>query len=278
MGEDNAPDPAAQIGQLMLRQQYQDLVRRRLALPDLIDVEFRCYSQNGEDGILLYLFALLGTTNRMVVEICAGDGIECNAANLIINHGWRGLLFDGDDQQLAVGRQFYAACRNTFVSPPHLVHAWITAENVDALVAEHGFAGEIDLLSIDVDGNDYWIWKALECVRPRVVVVEFNGGCGPEVSMTMPYNPDFRLDLSKQPYRSGASLAAFVKLGQAKGYRLVGIHSLGFNAFFVRDDLGEDILPASTPVDCYARTPRLLDWGPGTLAIMRAGGAQWQDV
>ena len=102
----NNPDPGAQVGQVLLRLQYQDLARRRVDLPTLEDVEFRCHSQNGEDGILLYIFALLGTTNRKVVEICAGDGIECNAANLLVNHGWNGLLFDGDDEQIARGRAF----------------------------------------------------------------------------------------------------------------------------------------------------------------------------
>src|SRR5580692_993562 len=98
----------AQIAQVLLRLQYQDLARRGTGLPDFSHVEFRCYSQNSEDGILLYIFSLLGTTNRRVVEISAGDGIECNAANLIINHGWRGLLVDGDSEQIARGRAFYS--------------------------------------------------------------------------------------------------------------------------------------------------------------------------
>jgi hypothetical protein len=93
-----------QIGRILLRLQYQDLVRRGIGLPEFQDVEFRVLSQNTEDGILHYIFSLLGTTNRHVVEICAGDGIECNAANLIVNQGWRGLLFDGDAQQVERGR------------------------------------------------------------------------------------------------------------------------------------------------------------------------------
>ena len=90
----NESTGASQGVQLLLSLRYRDLARERLPLPALRDTEFRCFSQNGEDGLLLYLFALIGTTNRKVVEICAGDGIECNAANLIINHGWHGLLFD----------------------------------------------------------------------------------------------------------------------------------------------------------------------------------------
>src|SRR4051794_16336778 len=157
------PDPSAeaQIGQVLLRLQYQDLARRGTHLPEFSDVEFRCYSQNSEDGILLYIFSLLGTTDRRVVEICAGDGIECNAANLLINHAWRGLLVDGDPELAARGRAFYSTCRTTWISPPTFIDAWVTAENVDALITSQGFAGRVDLLSLDVDGNDYWIWKAL---------------------------------------------------------------------------------------------------------------------
>lgn len=272
------PSPDAQIGQILLRLQYQDLVRRGARQPDLSDVEFRCHSQNGEDGILLYIFSLIGSTNRKVVEICAGDGIECNAANLIVNHGWQGLLFDGDPQQVARGQAFYAACRNTWVQPPQFVDAWITAENVDALVAGRGFHGPIDLLSLDLDGNDYWILQALDCVRPNVLIVEFNAHCGPERSVTMSYKADYQLNLTVQPYRCGASLPAFVKLARTKGYRLVGVQSRGFNAFFVRHGIGEELLPERSPQECYAHTPPLQSWSPALLDQTLSGPELWQDV
>jgi hypothetical protein len=270
--------PDTQVGQVLLRLQYQDLVRRQVPLPDLADVEFRSHSQNGEDGILLYLFSILGTTNRRVVEICAGDGIECNAANLIINHGWRGLLFDGDADQVARGKSFYATNRNTWVAPPTFVDSWLTAANVSDLVAAHGFSGPIDLLSLDLDGNDYWIWDALTAVTPRVVVLEFNAACGPERSVTMSYKPDYRMDLTVQPYRCGASLPAFVKLGRAKGYRLVGVQSLGFNAFFVRNGVGDDLLPELSPRQCYERNERLKEWTPAWLDAILSGKEAWEDV
>ncbi|MDT7541497.1 MAG: hypothetical protein QOE33_1401 [Acidobacteriota bacterium] len=229
--------------QVLLRLKYQEMVRRKEPLPIFDDVQFRSFSQNGEDGILLYIFSLVGTTNKRVVEICAGDGVECNAANLIINHGWRGLLFDGDEGNISRGRAFYARHKDTWISPPQLVQAWITRDNIDRLISEHGFAGEIDLLSLDIDGNDYWVWEAIECARPRVVVVEHNSFAGPEVSATIPYREDFVADVSQSPPYLGATLPAFVKLARRKGYRLVGGERLGFNAFFVRDGLGEVVLP-----------------------------------
>jgi hypothetical protein len=274
----NDPSASAQIGQVLLRLRYQQLKRQPDVLPDLADVEFRCYSQNGEDGILLYLFSMLGTTNRRAVEICAGNGIECNAANLIINHGWQGLLIDGDKDQIAQGKDFYAACRNTWVSPPTLVASWVTAQNVNALIQEHGVVGEVDLLSLDLDGNDYWIWKALDCINPRVIALEFNAAFGPEKSLTMPYQPDFRLDFSIQPPRCGASLPAFVELGRQKGYRLIGVQSLGFNAFFVRRGLGEDLFPELRPQECYERNARLRDWAPSWLELLYDGGFNWEEV
>jgi hypothetical protein len=247
-------------------------------LPEFADVEFRCSSQNSEDGILLYIFSLLGTTNRRVVEICAGDGFECNAANLIINHGWQGLLFDGDADQIARGRSFYSTCRNTWPSPPTFVNAWVTAENIDSLITSQGIAGPVDLLSLDIDGNDYWIWKALTCITPRVVVLEFNGSCGPEQSLTIAYRPDFCLDLTRQPYACGASLPAFVKLARLKGYRLVGVQSLGINAFFIRAGLGEALLPERSVQECFARSERLSAWTPASLEAMLSGTQKWEHV
>lgn len=267
-----------QISQVLLRMHYRELARRQESLPRLADVEFRCHSQNGEDGILLYIFSLLPSGTRTVVEICAGEGIECNAANLLVNHGWRGLLIDGDDAQLARGREFYATCRTTQVSPPTLLSAWVTAENVNELVSSQGFAGEIDLLSVDLDGNDYWIWKALDCAQPRVVVVEFNAAVGPDDALTMSYDPDYRLDFGVRPYRCGASLPAFVKLARSKGYRLAGIQSLGFNAFFVRNGVADGLLPEMSPQECYRSNERLRGWSPVLRDSIIVGGEPWEAV
>jgi hypothetical protein len=252
----------SQAVQVLLSLRYQELARREAPLPDPAAVEFRCFSQNGEDGLLLYVFALVGTTNKRAVEICAGDGYECNTANLIIHHGWEALLFDGDDKAVRRGNEFYARCHDTLVIRPTLVSAWVTAENVNDLVAGRGFAGDIDLLSLDMDGVDYWVWKALTAVRPRVVLVEFNPTWGPERSVSVPYRPDFRMDFSRQPYYHGASLAAFVNLGREKGYRLAGLQRLGFNAVFLRRDVGTQFFPELAAAECFRRNQWLRHWSP----------------
>jgi hypothetical protein len=168
--EQTSKHPVDKGTQILLVLTYQQLVRSGAHLPSFKDVGFRSYSQNSEDGILLFIFALIGSTNRKVVEICAGKGIECNAANLIINHNWRGLLFDGNPGNIEFGRAFYATHPNTFIDPPLLVDAWITPDTINALIEDNGFHGSIDLLSLDIDGMDYWVWRAIECVQPRVVI------------------------------------------------------------------------------------------------------------
>jgi len=154
--------------QMLLASQYSHVRDGKLPPRRLRDVEFRAYSQNGEDGILLYIFSLIGVAHMRCVEMCAGNGIECNTANLAITHGWEALMFDGDPDNVRQGRAFYRRCPDTFASPPRLVQTWITTENVNALIMENGFKDEIDFLSLDLDGVDYWICKAIDVVRPRV--------------------------------------------------------------------------------------------------------------
>ena len=251
-----------QVTQRLLLFRYQEMVRQKAPLPRLIDAEFRSFSQNGEDGILLYLFSALGFTNRRAVEICAGDGLECNAANLIFNHGFEALLFDGDPDKVAFGNLYYTNNRDTLVSPPLFLQRWITRDNVNALVQEQGFDGPLDLFSLDLDGVDYWIWRALDCIDPRAVVLEYQPIWGPDHAVTVPYRDDFALDHSDTPFYCGASLAAFVKLAREKGYRLIGCNRQQFNAFFLRNDVGADLFPEVEAASCLVNVAQdEHDWG-----------------
>jgi hypothetical protein len=246
--------PAVDKGvQVLLALQYRHLLHERAPLPTFDQVQFRVFSQNGEDGILLFLFSLIGTTNKRSVELCAGNGTSCNTANLILNHGWTGLLVDGVLAEVEEGRRFYSQQADTAGHPPTFLHAWVTRENVNELVAGAGFHGEIDVLSLDLDGNDYWIWEALDCVSPRVVVLEYRTVWGAERAVTIPYRPDFVAEFAdgRADY-SGASLPAFVKLGRRKGYRLVGCERLCFNAFFLRKGIGEDLFPEIPASACFS--------------------------
>jgi hypothetical protein len=252
--------------QLQLRMEFQRLASTPGAqLPALSEIGFRQYSQCDEDGILLYLFSLIGTFNKTCVEICAADGIQCNTTNLIINHGWWGHLFDGGQDNVARGRAFFEGHKDTFIHPPTFTRAWITAESVNEVIARSGTSGKIDLLSLDLDGVDYWVWKAITIIDPVVVVCEVHNPAPPDVAVTIPYRHDFVLSSFTDLFR-GASLAAMVKLGNEKGYRLVGTNRYGFNAFFVKRGVGEALLPEVSAESC-ARDP-----------YTRAQQARWATV
>lgn len=235
-----------QVEQIMISNQYQ-LMKKLLTpseMPSFKDVGFKVYSQFEEDGILLYIFSVIGTTNKHVVEICAGDGIECMSANLIINHGWEGLLIDGDQNSVNRGIKFYAANQSTFLYPPVFKHAWVTVENINQIISENGFKNEIDLLSLDIDGNDYYVMEAINVIKPRVIICETHNVIPDDLSLTIPYKEDFNYSDAKQheEFRS-VSLFAMKKLLNKKGYRLIGSHRYGFNAIFMLNDTGKEYFP-----------------------------------
>jgi len=237
--------------QLLLSLEYRRALQCS-SLPKFDEVGFRTYGEIDEDGKLWFIFSLIGTTNQVLVDIGAGGIVGSNSANLIINHGWTGLLIDADERAIQGIAGFYAHCPETRNLPPKALHAWVTAENVNSIIVENGCHGEIDLLLIDVDGVDYWIWKAIDCVQPRVVLLEYQAIWGPEKSVTVPYAPNFKAEyFGRFGIYSGASLAAFVKLGREKGYRLVGCNRYGYNAFFLRNDVGHKEIPEVQPTECF---------------------------
>ncbi|MEJ7644715.1 MAG: hypothetical protein WKF87_08970 [Chryseolinea sp.] len=235
----------AQIDQVMLFNQYR-MMKKILdpsEMPSLKDVGFKVYSEFEEDGILLYIFSVVGTTNKRVVEICVGDGIECMAANLIVNHGWEGLLFDGNKKQVEAGIDFYASHPLTLYHPPIFKHAWITKDNVNELIGGSGFIGEIDLLSVDMDGNDYYIMEAIHIVKPRVIICETHNIIPSDLALTIPYKADFNRSTDLHREFMSVSLLGMQKLLNRKGYRLIGSHRHGFNAIFMLNEIGRDYFP-----------------------------------
>jgi hypothetical protein len=215
--------------------------------------EAQIYSQNGEDGIFLYIFGQIGTTNRRFVEIGAG-GLENNTNNLFFNFGWSGFWVDMDQDcmdRLAtyVERNFPSLKGN------YRIHVGrVTPETLDELVAGHCQGEDPDLLTIDVDSYDGQMLRALESVRPRVLGCEYNAAFGLRNAM-VPFSADFsRNDYNRYYY--GASLAALAKIAAAKGYALVGCDSHGVNAFFLREDCLTDSLPAKSVEEAYVPNRR----------------------
>ncbi|MEK7439161.1 MAG: hypothetical protein AABZ78_00055 [Chloroflexota bacterium] len=217
---------------------------------------FKCFSQNNEDGILLYVFSKIGATNRQFVEFGIQDGRQCNTANLSLNFGWHGLLMDADAEGIESARRFYADMIGAGARAIRFRQCFVTLENINTVLSESGMAGEIDLLSIDIDGNDYWVWKAITAISPRVVVIEYNASLGAEKSVTIPYNADFMPD--ENSLCRGASLQALTKLAHEKGYVLIGCEANGVNAFFVRRDVAQGKFAEISVTDAYFPHARLI--------------------
>jgi hypothetical protein len=208
----------------------QHLAGRDLPMPQaLLARRFGVLSQNDEDGILLALFDRIGTTNCRFVTIGSGTN-GGNAGMLAHDCGWSGLMVDASASRIERIRDRFRQ------SPVVACTSWITRENVNDLLREHGLTGEIDLLDIDIDGIDYWVWQSIEAVSPRVVVVEYNVSFGFERAITVPYDARFDRHRTAEYRYYGASLRAFERLGSQRGYRLVAIEPRGVNAFFVRQD------------------------------------------
>jgi FkbM family methyltransferase len=196
---------------------------------DLRAFEHKMSSQNGEDGILAEIFRRVGTETRLAVEFGAETGEETNTARLIRDHGWRALLIEGD------GAKFARLAENYRDRPGvRTVREFVSSANIERLLEDSGIPEEFDLLSIDIDGNDYWVWSAVRRWRPRVVMVEYNASVPPPRLWVMKENPEHAWDGTDY---FGASLASLADLGRRKGYVLVGTNSTGVNAFFVRADL-----------------------------------------
>lgn len=232
--------PSVQIGQRRLYLHYRAL-QRSGTLPALSETGLRVFSQFEEDGLLLYLFSLLGMDRKTFVEIGSDDGVNSNAANLYFNFGWHGLFIDGNQRSIRRGETFYAKYPHPWMYAPRFLCARVTRENVNELVAKSGISGEIGLLSIDIDGNDYWVWDALTVVSPQVVIIETHNEFGME-NIVVPYDPDYAAP-GRHPLYHGASPVAMTRLAARKGYRLVGANALGFNFIFLRNDLLEEEVP-----------------------------------
>jgi hypothetical protein len=205
-----------------------------LAPDRLRDAEFTVFSQFGEDGILQFLVQRIPIENEVFVEFGVEDYHESNTRFLLIHDNWRGLVIDG-------GRSHIEFLRGTGLGWRHqidAVSAFIDRDNINDLIASAGIEGDIGVLSVDIDGNDYWVLERIEVVSPRILIVEYNSTFGPGAAVTVPYDPTFvRGEQHASWLYWGASLAALTRLADHKGYALVGGNRAGNNAFFVRRDL-----------------------------------------
>ena len=214
----------------------------------LQDYEFRVFSQWGEDGIIQFLLRNIEVNHKIFVEFGVQDYTESNTRFLLLNNNWAGLVIDASVENI-----------NSIKKDPiywqynlKAVHTFITRENINTIFNENGIEGKIGLLSIDIDGNDYWVWEAINTIEPAIVITEYNFRFGKEKAVAVPYEENF---IRSQSHYSmiyyGASLKALYLLAQQKGYTFVGCNSAGANAFFVRKDLKPNCIKELTVEEGY---------------------------
>ncbi|MCL2745015.1 MAG: hypothetical protein FWE67_14320 [Planctomycetaceae bacterium] len=212
--------------------------------------EFSAFSQNGEDGIISEIFRRIGTTNKYFVEFGTQDGIETNSTYLLYK-GWGGTWIDSGENNIeSIYKNFAGIIKEKRLSA---LCSFITAENIETLFTQTNVPQEFDFLSIDIDGNDYYVWEAIRNYNPRVVCIEYNAVFRPDCDWVVPYNATSVWD---ETSNYGASLEALCRLGKSKGYNLVGCCFAGVNAFFVREDLTKDLFLSPFTPEVHYEPPR----------------------
>ncbi|WP_431854891.1 hypothetical protein [Azospirillum sp.] len=206
-------------------------IRQPAGLPD---VEFKVFSQWGEDGIIEWLVSRLPGIPQRFIELGVQDFRESNCRFLLQHRNWRGLIMDGSAANMAAVRAHPLHWRHDLSA----VAAFITRDNIDGIIRENQFPGEIGILSIDLDGNDYWILDTIHSVEPWIVICEYNAVFGDALPISVPYDEAFVRENAHHSYLYwGTSVAAIVHWAKRRGYVLLGSNRAGNNAFLVREDL-----------------------------------------
>lgn len=200
------------------------------------ELEFQVFSQFGDDGIIQWLISYLDITNKSFVEFGVEKYIEANTRFLLFNNKWNGLVIDGDEQNV----NFIKKDVVSYFFNLQSIRSFITKDNINELIQSKGFDLDLGLLSIDIDGNDYWIWKSLEKINPIIVISEYNAEFGLN-PWTIPYKQDFVWDKKNGMYYWGTSLMSLCDLADKKGYSFIGCNSHGNNAYFIRNDKMKDL-------------------------------------
>ncbi|NOT51631.1 MAG: hypothetical protein HOP10_10170 [Chitinophagaceae bacterium] len=230
-------NPAKKKTMLSWLQQFESKRPSRLS-----DVSFDIFTYHGEDGIISYLTKELKDVPKTFVDVGAGNCIVGNCSTQAIHFGWKGVFIDKDKVQVSTGKKFYSKATGS-IEGINFINEEITPENSNRVIAYTGVTGEVGLLSVDIDGNDYWVWKAIDIIEPRIVVIEAKVEFGHH-DVIVPYSKDNHR--STDIKYNGASVEAFRKLGVQKGYKLVGANRQGYNLFFVKNN---EPVPAVSSAD-----------------------------
>jgi hypothetical protein len=242
------------------------LLPRNTPVDSLADVEFRVFSQWGEDGIVEWLAAHIPIASKRFVEFGVESFREANCRFLLMNRGWRGMVMDGSEDNMRALKAHSMHWKYDLTA----THAFVTTDNINQLLTDHGFSGALGILSIDIDGNDYWIWKAITAVEPAIVVCECNPILGDTAPIVVPYNPAFtRFAAHYSGLYFGTSVAALRFLAEQRGYEFLGTNLNGINSFFVRKDLAVHVRPLLRNIRAYPALHRDSRDPQGQLSYVR---------
>jgi hypothetical protein len=220
------------LGRIELR---QNISRESL---EIHDSEFQVFSQWGEDGIIQHIVNHIEIKNPIFIEFGVETYTESNTRFLLINNNWSGLVIDGSESNVNYIKSDKIYWRYNLKAEC----SFIDKDNINQIIKKNGISGEIGLLSVDIDGNDYWVWDAINVVNPAIIVCEYNSLWGANKSVTTPYKADFTRNAAHPSnLYYGASIQALVDLAKHKGYALVAGNKAGNNVFFVRNDLLKDL-------------------------------------
>ena len=213
------------------------------------EYEFKIFSQFGDDGLIQYLIDQLVIKEKKFVEFGVESYDEANTRFLLENNSWEGLIIDASKKNINYVKKQTYFWKHKCTAVSH----FINQDNINEIITKNNFSGNTGLLSIDIDGNDYWVWKAIDVIDPTIVICEYNARFGDKKSVTFPYVKNFRRNnnpMLKIYY--GASLNALYKLGKRKNYELVATNTNGNNAFFVKKEaLERSNIKAKTPSECF---------------------------
>lgn len=213
--------------------------RQKMRINSLADVEFRGFSQWGEDGIIDWLIERLPGLPETFIEFGVEDYRESNTRLLLWLRNWRGMVIDGSPSHVENIRRQDVSWRFDLAA----LCAFIDRDNINELILRGQLGSEVGVLSVDIDGNDYWVWERISAVNPVIVICEYNAVFGDRHEITVPYQADFVR--GKAHYSNlyfGASVKALIALASRKGYTFVGTNINGCNAFFVRNDRADEVL------------------------------------
>tara|TARA_B100000579_G_scaffold38824_1_gene27129 strand:- start:266 stop:1189 length:924 start_codon:yes stop_codon:yes gene_type:complete len=223
------------IGKLLLKRNKLKKIEK------IEDIEFKIFSQFGDDGIIQFLIDKLEIDYEYqnFIEFGVEDYSEANTKFLLLNNNWSGLILDSSNENIEnIKKKIFF-----WKFELEAIKSFITKENINSIITNSNInRKKIGILSIDIDGNDYWVWKEINVIDPLIVIVEYNSTFGFEKKISIPYKQDF--ERSKAHHSNlywGASIEALKFLAKQKGYKFLTTNSAGNNAYFIKENIFDKI-------------------------------------